>query len=51
MAETKEEFIKAVNLIFERDYNQFHKREEILKKYEPLKLAQNLIDIINQNLI
>ena len=50
IAESKEEYIDLVNKVFTMDYRQFQKRKDVLKNYKPLKLAENLIEIINQNL-
>lgn len=51
IAETKEDFINVVNKVFKMDYLQIQKREAILKDYVPLKLADNLIEIIEQKFI
>ena len=36
--------------IVKMDYLQIQERKAVLKNYNPLKLADNLIEIINQNL-
>ncbi|MBV1924021.1 MAG: hypothetical protein KUG68_08345, partial [Flavobacteriaceae bacterium] len=50
VAETKEEYIEAIKNCFNKDYILDQKRKDLLLDYSPIKLAEKLIDLLNQKL-
>lgn len=50
LANSKKEFIKAIENVFEEDFEQNQQREEVLSNYLPSKLAIRLKEVIEINL-